>query len=64
MSCDRAVRELLAARTALLAVHTLPNDTSSERREKREARKEAIAKLALAARMIDEIVLAAGGELE
>ncbi len=60
---DFAVRELVAARAAVLGAHDLPAETPEQRREKREASRSAVAKLALSARMLDEIVMNHNGEL-
>lgn len=53
---DLAVRQLVGARAAILATHDLPAVTLEERRARREAEKDAIAKLALCGRMLDEML--------
>jgi hypothetical protein len=60
---DLTVRELVAARAALLEAHAMPDVTPEERREKREARAAAMAKLGLASRMLDDVVLRRRGTL-
>jgi hypothetical protein len=57
MACD----ELVAAREQLAAAYAMPTEEREERAARREAFKTALAKLALAGRFVDDVILRHGG---